>query len=55
MRFPLYKGLGWGIDYREISVILFGSLRNFTIALTTRITIGRSIRTYSKLILEEWG
>ena len=62
MRFPWIGVLGMGVDYREIFVILFGSLRNFTIsttelsvALATRITIGRFTRTYSKCNLEEWA
>jgi hypothetical protein len=55
MRFPLYKGLGWGLDIPEISSILFGSLEYFTMELATRITIGLFTRTYSKCILEDWA
>ena len=53
--FSINWDTGLGIDIREISVILFGSLGNFTMALTTRITIGLFTRTYSKCKLEEWA
>ena len=55
MRFPLNKGLGWGLDIPEISSILFGSLGNFTMRGPALFTIGRSIASASKLKLLHWA
>ena len=55
MRFPWIGVLGMGVDYREIFVILFGSLENFTMRRPALFTIGLFTRTYSKLNLEEWA
>jgi len=55
MRFPLTGILGWGLDIPEIFMILFGSLKMFTMRRPALFTIGLFVRTYSKCILEEWA